>query len=40
MEEEKKQEKRKNMNETNLLTGEPLILPNESVEDFLKRMQK
>ena len=38
--EDEQKVQRKRDNNTNLLTGEPLILPNESVSLFLERMEK
>ena len=38
--EDVKKEERKVKNNQNLLTGEPLIHQNETVEDFIKRMEK
>ncbi len=40
MEEDSRKAKRYADNNTNLVTGEPLIFKNESVEDFLKRTSK
>lgn len=40
LEEDEKKAERIRLNHTNLLTGEPLIHPNESVQSFIQRTNK